>query len=57
LIDGYHAAYAALEAGQSQSGEMFAALHAQYPEDAPTAFLLERLAAGQGGIVVTMTDK
>jgi len=57
LIDGYHAAYAALEAGQSQSGEMFAALHAQYPEDAPTAFLLERLAAGQGGIVVTMPDK
>ena len=57
LIEAYRAAHAALAQGNPDAAAMFRTLHDQFPDDAPTNFHLERLAAGETGIVVTMTEK
>jgi adenylate cyclase len=57
LVDRYEAAFRALEAGQAEAAERFAALHREYPEDACTAFHCQRAAAGESGTLIVMTEK
>jgi hypothetical protein len=44
-------------AGLPEAAEQFAALHRDYPEDPSVAFHCHRLAAGEGGTLILMTEK
>jgi adenylate cyclase len=57
LLARYAEAYAALSQEKPETAELFAALHRDFPADAPAAFHAERLAAGENGILVVMQEK
>jgi adenylate cyclase len=57
LLTRYAEAYAALSQEKPEAGELFAALHRDFPADAPTAFHAGRLAAGENGVLVVMQEK
>ena len=57
LLARYAEAYAALSQEKPEAAELFAALHRDFPADAPTAFHARRLAAGEKGILVVMQEK
>jgi adenylate cyclase len=58
LLARYAEAYAALSEGKlSQAAKLFAALHRDFPADAPAAFHARRLAAGESGVLVVMQEK
>jgi hypothetical protein len=56
-LDRYETAFAALEAGQPEAAELFAALYREKPEDPCVAFHYRRLTAGETGAVIIMTEK
>jgi adenylate cyclase len=57
LLARYAEAYAALSQKKPEAAELFAALHHDFPADAPTAFHAGRLAAGESGVLVVMQEK
>jgi adenylate cyclase len=57
LLARYAEAYAALSKEKPEAGELFAALHRDFPADAPAAFQARRLAAGESGTLVVMQEK
>ena len=57
LLDRYAEAYAALSQENPEAAELFAALHRDFPADAPAAFHAGRLAAGENGVLVVMHEK
>ena len=57
LLDRYTQAYAALSQKKPEAAELFAALHHDFPADAPAAFHAGRLAAGETGVLVLMQEK
>jgi class 3 adenylate cyclase len=57
LLDRYAEAYAALSQEKPEAVELFAALHRDFPADAPAAFHARRLAMGEKGILVVMHEK
>jgi adenylate cyclase len=57
LLARYAEAYTALSQEKPEAAELFAALHRDFPADAPTAFHAERLAAGENGVLVVMQEK
>jgi adenylate cyclase len=57
LIAGYEAAFRALQAEQPEAAAQFAALHRDYPEDPCVNFHCHRIAAGETGTVIIMTEK
>ena len=57
LLARYAEAYAALSQEKPEAAELFAALHRDFPTDAPAAFHAGRLAAGEIGILVVMHEK
>ena len=57
LLARYAEAYAALSQKKPEAAELFAALHHDFPSDAPTAFHVRRLAAGENGVLVIMQEK
>jgi hypothetical protein len=57
LLARYAEAYAALSQEKPEAGELFAALHRDFPADAPAAFHAGRLAEGETGILVVMHEK
>jgi adenylate cyclase len=56
-IDRYCAAFAALEAGRPEAAELFETLHREKASDACVAFHHRRLAAGETGALIIMTEK
>jgi adenylate cyclase len=56
-IDRYCAAFGALEAGRPEAAELFETLHREKPHDACVAFHHRRLAAGETGALIIMTEK
>jgi adenylate cyclase len=57
LLARYAEAYAALSQEKPEAAELFAALHHDFPADAPAAFHAGRLAAGENGVLVVMQEK
>jgi hypothetical protein len=57
LLARYAEAYAALSQEKPEAAELFAALHRDFPADAPAAFHARRLAAGESGVLVVMQEK
>ncbi len=57
LLARYAEAYAALSQTKPEAAELFAALHRDFPADAPVAFHAGRLAAGESGVLVVMQEK
>jgi adenylate cyclase len=57
LLARYAEAYAALSQEKPEAAELFAALHRDFPTDAPAAFHAGRLAAGENGVLVVMHEK
>ncbi|MGN6717616.1 MAG: adenylate/guanylate cyclase domain-containing protein, partial [Candidatus Binatia bacterium] len=57
LLARYAEAYAALSQKKPEAAELFAALHHDFPTDAPAAFHAARLAAGESGVLVIMQEK
>jgi adenylate cyclase len=57
LLARYAEAYAALSQEKPEAAELFAALHRDFPVDAPAAFHAGRLAAGENGLLVVMQEK
>ena len=57
LLARYAEAYTALSQEKSEAAELFAALHRDFPADAPAAFHAGRLAAGENGVLVVMQEK
>ncbi|HXV80988.1 MAG TPA: CHASE2 domain-containing protein [Candidatus Binatia bacterium] len=57
LLARYAEAYAALSQERPEAAELFAALHRDFPADAPAAFHAARLAAGENGVLVIMHEK
>ena len=57
LLARYAEAYAALSQKKPEAAELFAALHNDFPADAPAAFHAGRLAAGESGVLVVMQEK
>jgi adenylate cyclase len=57
LLVRYAEAYAALTQKKPEAAELFAALHHDFPADAPAAFHAARLAAGENGVLVVMQEK
>jgi class 3 adenylate cyclase len=57
LLARYAEAYAALSQKKPEAAELFAALHHDFPTDAPAAFHAGRLAAGESGVLVIMQEK
>jgi hypothetical protein len=57
LLTRYAEAYAALSQEKPEAAELFAALHDDFPADAPTGFHAGRLAAGENGVLVVMQEK
>jgi len=53
----YEALFRAMEAGQPEAADAFAALHCEQPGDACVAFHCRRLAAGEAGTLIVMTEK
>jgi adenylate cyclase len=56
-IGRYEAAFRMTMAGLPEAAEQFAALHRDYPADPCVAFHCHRLAAGEGGTLILMTEK
>jgi adenylate cyclase len=56
-LDRYEAAFRALTAGLPEAGELFTALHRDYPDDPCISFHCQRFAAGESGTVIVMTEK
>lgn len=56
-LDRYDAAFRALQAGLPEAGELFAALHRDFPDDPCISFHCQRFAAGESGTVIVMTEK
>jgi class 3 adenylate cyclase len=56
-ISRYEAAFRMLMAGLSEASEHFTALHHDYPADPCIAYHCQRLAAGEQGAVIVMTEK
>ena len=57
LLVRYAEAFAALSEEKPEAGELFAALHRDFPADSATAFHVRRLAAGETGVLVVMQEK
>jgi adenylate cyclase len=57
LLARYAEAYAVLSQEKPEAAELFAALHRDFPADAPVAFHAGRLAAGENGVLVVMQEK
>lgn len=57
LLARYAEAYAALSQEKPEAAELFAALHRDFPADAPAAFHARRLAGGENGVLVVMQEK
>jgi len=57
LLARYAEAYAALSEEKPEAAELFAALHRDFPADAPTAFHAGRLGEGEIGTLVVMQEK
>ncbi|HEX7231860.1 MAG TPA: adenylate/guanylate cyclase domain-containing protein [Candidatus Binatia bacterium] len=57
LLVRYAEAYAALSEEKPEAGELFAALHRDFPADSATAFHVRRMAAGETGVLVVMQEK
>lgn len=57
LLARYAEAYAALSEQKPEAAELFAALHRDFPADAPAAFHAARLRAGENGVLVVMHEK
>ena len=57
LLARYAEAYTALSQEKPEAAELFAALHRDFPADAPAAFHAGRLAAGENGVLVIMQEK
>jgi adenylate cyclase len=57
LLARYADAYDALSQEKPEAAELFAALHRDFPTDAPAAFHASRLAAGEHGALVVMHEK
>jgi adenylate cyclase len=53
----YEAAFAALEAGRPEAAALFAELQREDPGDPCVGFHCKRLAAGEAGILIVMTEK
>ena len=51
------AAFRALEGSRPDAADQFSALHREYPEDPCIAFHYQRLAAGEQGTLIVMTEK
>ena len=56
LLTRYAEAYAALSQEEPEAAELFAALHRDFPADAPASFHAGRLAAGENGVLVVMVN-
>jgi adenylate cyclase len=56
-LDRYEAAFQAMKAGLAEASELFAALHRDDPDDSCVAFHCQRLAAGEPGVLIVMTEK
>ena len=56
-IGRYEDAFRMLMAGLPEAAEQFAALHRDYPEDPCVAFYCQRLAAGESGTLIVITEK
>ncbi len=56
-LDGYRAAYTALQEGQPDAPALFARLAADYPADPLVALHCRRLAAGDEGDLIVMREK
>jgi adenylate cyclase len=56
-LDRYRVAFSALEAGRPEAVKLFEALHRETPYDACVAFHHGRLAAGETGAMIIMTEK
>jgi adenylate cyclase len=57
LLARYEAAFRAVETGRPEAVEQFTALRNDYPEDPCVAFHCQRLAAGESGTLIVMTEK
>jgi len=57
LLARYAEAYAALSQEDPEAAELFAALHRDFPADAPAVFHARRAAAGENGVLVVMHEK
>ena len=57
LLARYAEAYTALSQEEPEAAELFAALHRDFPADAPAAFHAGRAAAGENGVLVVMHEK
>jgi adenylate cyclase len=53
----YEAAFRALEAGRPEAAQLMDALYREYPEDPCVAFHHKRLAIGEAGTLIVMTEK
>ena len=56
-IGRYEAAFRMLMAGLPEAAEKFTALHRDFPEDPCAIFHCQRLAAGERGTLIVMTEK
>jgi adenylate cyclase len=56
-LDRYEAAFRALGAEKPEAAELFAALRRDYPEDPCVCFHCHRLADGESGTTIVMTEK
>jgi adenylate cyclase len=56
-LERYQAALDALDAGDPDAGELFAALHRDFPDDPCVAFHHRRLAGGEIGALIVMAEK
>jgi adenylate cyclase len=56
-VDRYLAAFEAYKAERPEAAELFEALHRENPDDACVAFHCRRLAAGEAGTLIIMTEK
>ena len=57
LLARYAEAYDVLSQEKPEAGELFAALHRDFPTDSPAAFHDARLRAGENGVLVVMHEK
>jgi adenylate cyclase len=56
-LDRYETAFQALKSSLAEAAEQFAALHHDYPDDPCVAFHCQRLAAGESGVLIVMSEK
>lgn len=56
-ISRYETAFQSLKSGASDAAVQFAELHRDYPEDPCVAFHCRRLAVGEAGTLIVMTEK